>query len=379
MHSDQGTLWRTDNHPKRLLLVRLDNIGDIVMLSPAIRAIKQSFPSTHLTLMASPAGAQTVPLLPWIDNTITWRAVWQDVSGQMPQDPQREQELVELLKENEFDGVFIFTSFSQSPYPPAYACYLAGIPVRIGQSKEFGGSLLTHWRNPPPDSGHQVDRNLALLDTANINVTDRQLELHTTKTCKEEAIGRLRAEGLDIHQPYIVAAPGASCSSRRYSINRFADVIRLLSEKSGLPIVIVGSQREKNILKPLFKLVTSSKKVGSLIGKTNVEQLAAIIQNSKLTLTNNSASLHIADAFQVPMVVMYSGTEYESQWKPRSSPFRLLRKPTDCSPCFSFECPYSLECLDIPSEEVVENALNLLRGTYKVAAGQLMDERFYPS
>jgi ADP-heptose:LPS heptosyltransferase len=377
MHRNSKSIWKTDNLPKRLLLVRLDNIGDIIMLGPSIRAIKRSFPETQLTLMASPAGMQAAPLLPWLDDTITWRAIWQDISGNFPQDPKRELALIQQLTLKAFDGAFIFSSFSQSPYPPAYLCYLANIPVRVGQSKEFGGSLLTHWKKPPPDSGHQVDRNLALLEIAGLDVIDRRLELHIPEAEKRITRDLLKAEGIGNNQSYIVAAPGASCSSRRYSIDRFTDVIDQLSKKSELPIVVIGSQKEKKILEPILQLPLSNRKIFSLVGKTSVAQLAAVIQNATLTLTNNSASLHIADAFQIPMVILYSGTEYESQWKPRFSSFRLLRIPTDCSPCYTFQCPYSMECLDITPDVVVENALDLLNGHSREQMKHLVDDSIY--
>src|SRR5512146_568882 len=110
---------------QRILAIRLDNIGDVVMTGPALRALHLVYPSARITLMASPAGSQVIPLLPWVDDGITWRAVWQDIGQHVPVEPDKERRLVEILKEHAFDAAFIFTSFSQSPYPPAYACYLA--------------------------------------------------------------------------------------------------------------------------------------------------------------------------------------------------------------------------------------------------------------
>jgi ADP-heptose:LPS heptosyltransferase len=93
---------------------------------------------------------------------------------------------------------------------------------------------------------------------------------------------------------------------------------------------------------------------------TTVPQLAAIIRRASLLIANNSASLHLADAFRVPMVILYSGTEYESQWMPRNAPARLLRRYMSCSPCYNFRCPYGMECLDIQPQEVVDAALEIM-------------------
>jgi ADP-heptose:LPS heptosyltransferase len=129
---------------RNLLAVRMDNIGDVVMLGPALRAVKETEPETRITLLASPGGAAGAALLPWIDDVMTWRALWQDVHGRVPNDPAYERELIESLAERHFDAAIIFTSFSQTPHVPAYACLLAGIPLRAGESKEFGGRVLTH-------------------------------------------------------------------------------------------------------------------------------------------------------------------------------------------------------------------------------------------
>jgi hypothetical protein len=112
---------------RNLLVVRMDNAGDVVMLGPAVRAIKATSPQARITLLASPAGSKAAVLLPWVDEVITWRAVWQDL-GHLPFDPPRERELIDLLAERAFDAAVIFTSFSQAPHVPGYVCYLAGIP-----------------------------------------------------------------------------------------------------------------------------------------------------------------------------------------------------------------------------------------------------------
>lgn len=337
----------------------MDNIGDIIMLGPALRTLHENLPQAHITLMASPAGSQGAPMLPWVDDVITWRALWQDISGAIHLDPARELRLVDLLRTRRFDAAVVFTSFSQSPYPPAYLCYLAGIPVRLGHSKEFGGGVLSHWVRPPADEGHQVDRNLSLLEAAGFLIQNRRIELTIPLDVQARAEALLQEIGIDSDQAFIALVPGASAEARRYEPDRFAEVAALLYENSGLPVVIFGSQRETQTLKPVMNQANGLS-IFSLVGKTTVTELAAAIKRSSIVIACNSASLHIADAFEVPMVILYSGTETLSQWEPRYSAARLLRRETACSPCYIFRCPYHMECLDIPAEEVVDAAVELL-------------------
>lgn len=347
---------------RRLLAVRLDNVGDVVMLGPALRAAARAVPEAEITLLASPAGSQVAPLLPWVGNVIVRRVVWQDASGALPLDPGRELDLVRELAGGAFDAALIFTSFSQSPWPPAYACYLAGIPVRIGQAKDFGGSLLTHPVPALPDEAHQVDRNLHLVEAAGLPLAGRHLELELPTGDQTRAADLLAGAGVG-DEPFVALAPGASCPARRYLPERFGAVARALAEDPGLPVVVVGSAKERDLLEPVVGDVPAGR-IASLVGLTTVAELAAVIGRAALVLSNDSGPMHLADALDRPMVVLYSGTELESQWRPRGAVTRLLRRPTPCSPCYRFDCSYQLACLDIPPEEVVEHARELLAAAH---------------
>lgn len=345
---------------RRVLVVRLDNIGDVVLLGPALRALRSAVPSADITLLVSPAGSQVAPMLPWVDRVIVHRAVWQDAgNAPLPLDPAREVQFIERLKKEAFDAAFIFTSFSQSPWPPACAAYLAGVPIRAGQSKDFGGSLLTHSVKPLDDAVHQAERNLHLLEACGIPVADRSLQLRVPPDAWLSAVRRLGSFGITGRSRFLLLAPGASCPARRYPADRFAQVASLLLKRTRLPIVVVGHPREADEFEPITRL--DRKRVFSLVGRISVPELAAVIRRSTLVIANDSGPMHIADAFRRPMVILFSGTEHETQWAPRSSPAAvLLRRPTDCSPCYEFQCPFAMECLDISPEQVAAEALKLI-------------------
>ena len=331
----------------RVLAVRLDNLGDVVMVTPALRALRAALaPAARLDLLASPAGASLAPLLPDVDEVHAVSAVWQDAAGRLPLDPARELALVERLRG--YDAVAVFTSFAQSPWPMAYAAYLAGVPARLGVSKEFGGSVLTHWLPAPPDEQHQSDRALALLAAAGVADCGRHLALRVPDDARSRAAAVRRAAGLP--DVYAVLAPGASCPSRRYEPQRFAQVARQLD----LPVAVVGTAKER----PLVEGVTGPGVV-SLAGQLDVPALAALIAGAQVAVTNNSGGMHLADAVGTPVVALFAGTEDESQFAPRSVPARLLRRPTTCAPCRTFVCPYAHECLDIDPREVARAATEL--------------------
>lgn len=353
---------------RRILAVRLDNVGDVIMLGPALRALRAALPAALVTLMASPAGAQAAPLLPWVDDVLVHRALWQDASGALAFDPGAEEALITQLRAGRFDAALVFTSFSQSPYPPAYACYLAGIPVRIGQARDFGGGMLSTWVTPLADATHQVDRNLHLLEACGLEPGGRALELRVPPAAAATVARLLEEAGVDPGEPCVVLAPVASCPARTYPAERFATVAAALGER-GVPVVVVGREAERAAAQPVLA-APARRPVADLVGRTTVPELAALVARASVVLTNNSSALHLADAFGRPAVVLYAGTDLESQWRPRRAPAVLLRRPVPCAPCYGFRCPFGLECLDVAPAEVVATALGLLGAARATASGE---------
>ena len=318
-----------------VLAVRLDNLGDVVMVTPALRALRAALPcGARLDLLASPGGASLAPLLESVDEVHALSAVWQDADGRLPLDPARELAVVERLRG--YDAVVVFTSFAQSPWPMAYAAYLAGVPVRVGVSKEFGGSVLTHWLRAPADAQHQSDRALALLESVGVPARGIQLSLRVPDDARARATKVRREAGL--RDGYAVLLPGASCPSRRWSPERF----RAVAQQLGMPVAVVGTAKEADLVASI-----AGPGVVGLAGQLDVPALAALIEGARVALTNNSGGMHLADAVGTSVVTLFAGTEDESQFAPRSVPARLLRVPTACSPCRAFRCPYAHECLDI--------------------------------
>lgn len=347
--------WRALN---RILAIRLDNIGDVVMLGPALRALRAAAPAATITLMASRAGAQAAPLLPWIDEVLVHRAAWQELDGPAEPDPEEQYLLASALAEHDFDAAFIFTSFAQSPYPPAHVAYLAGIPLRIGQSKEWGGRMLTHLVAPLPDETHQVDRNLHLLESVGIRTDNRRLEIQVPMHARRDAARLLDHTGI-ASDGYFIVAPGASCSARRWPLPRFAQAAGMLQERSGLDAVVIGNAKESNEAEQLAERLGD--RAFSVAGQTSVAVVAELIRGAALLLGNDSGPMHLADAVGTPMVVTFSGTELRSQFAPRSTPAVLLGAFTSCTPCYAFTCPNHLACLDVDARDVASAGLSLLR------------------
>src|SRR5947207_13004799 len=191
----------------RVLAIRLDNPADVLVTTPAIHATKEFLPSAELTLLAGPVGAQVARLNPDIDEVIVYQAPWMDPWHKLPQDSQREQQMIATIRERHFDGAIIFTSFRQSALPAAYLCYLADIPLRVAASIDGPGSLLTTRHKHPERMMHEVERGLDLVGALGMGTRDVDLVLRVPDAARLALPGLLDAAGVAGRRPLVVLHP----------------------------------------------------------------------------------------------------------------------------------------------------------------------------
>jgi ADP-heptose:LPS heptosyltransferase len=347
---------------QRVLVVQSETPGDLVMLSPALRALRRSLPDTQITLMTSAAGCELAPLLPWIDDVLVDQEKWRDSHGTHLFNPGQDVDFIEKLRGQNFSLALIFTSFSKSALQAAHACCLAGIPYRVGFASQMSGTLLSHVLLPPANDVHQVDRNLSLVEAIGLSGEDRRTELSIPEETENSANDLLSAVGVKPNLPYIVVAPGSGGEVSPYSPQHFADVVHILAAQIDEQLVIVGNAAEAKTIQPVLDLVNENLygNVFSLVEKVTLPEVAAIIRRASLTIANNSVSMYLADAFECRMVILHSEADTVSQWMPRNASVRLLSRPASCSPCDHAECPYGINCLDVRPEEVAIAALEVL-------------------
>jgi ADP-heptose:LPS heptosyltransferase len=340
---------------RRVLLVRLDNLGDVLLTTPAFRTVRRTLPEAHLALLAGPAGCEVERLNPDLDETILYHAPNEDVYFQLPQDSEREMAAIETLRERDFDAAIIFTSYKQSALPAAYLCYLAGIPVRAAGSFEGPGSLLTHRHRyeetVPPK--HETLRGLELTDFLGFPPVEPEMVLTPGNEDEEEAARLLEHHTLE---RFVLVHPGASASSRAYPPERYGEVVESLAEQSGLPVLVTGGPDERD----LTRQVAGSAGI-PIGGETSFGSFAALVGRAAVVVTNNTGTTHVASALKRPVVTVFAGTNPAEQWGPWRTPNLLLTHPVPCAPCYKRVCPIGHECLTgIAPGTVVEAALRLL-------------------
>jgi lipopolysaccharide heptosyltransferase II len=354
-----GRAWGPD--VRNVLAVRLDSIGDVLMTTPAVRALRSS-PRRRVTMLTSTAGGEVARLVPEIDRVIVYDAPWMKASPERV-DASLDLATIERLRAERFDAAAIFTVYSQNPQPAAMLCYLADIPRRLAHSREPAYGLLTdRIADPEPERlvRHEVQRQLDLVAAVGCRTLDRSLSLRVGRDAFDRADAALTASGLDRRRPWAMLHPGASAASRRYPADAFAVAASELAELHGWQIVLTGGPDDRQVVEEVRSRMRPAASV--LPEDLDLEALAAALHRAPLLIANNSGPAHLAAAVGTPVVDLYALTN--PQHAPWGVQSRVLFRDVPCRFCYASVCPERHHaCLrGVPPSDVVSAALELAGG-----------------
>ena len=345
---------------ENVLAVRLDALGDVLMTTPAVRALKESKPGRRVTLFTSPAGAGIAPLLPDIDGTLVYDAPWMKATAPRA-DSRPEFAMVERLRAGCFDAAVIFTVYSQNPLPAAFLCQLADVPLRLAHCRENPYQLLTDWvPEPEPQqfTRHEARRQLDLVASVGCRAVDERMRVRVPDEAAAHADQALRWFGLDDTDRWVVIHPGASAPSRRYPPEKFAHAARLLVAEHDVQVVFTGSESERELVEEIRAGMGAYS--FSLAGELNLAEMAALLARAPLLISNNTGPVHLACAVGTPVVDLYALTN--PQHTPWGVPNRVLNRDVPCRNCYKSVCPEGHHnCLRlVPAEDVARAACELM-------------------
>jgi len=341
---------------RRVLCIRLDSLGDVLMTTPALRAVQTG--GRRVTLLTSRSGAAVGRLVPEVAEVWPYDAPW--LKATAPRAGEVDRAFVERLRAAGFDAAIVFTVYSQNPLPAALLAYLADIPLRLAHCRENPYQLLTDWvKETEPEAGvrHEVRRQLDLVAHVGMRAEYDHLSF---RTCPEDLIvaaAELRRRGLG-RRPWVALHAGATASSRRYPPERYAEVVRALVREHGLDVVLTGAAEEAGLVAQIQ--ADAGVPSHSLAGRLTLGALAAVLRRAALLISNNTGPAHVAAAVGTPVVCLYALTN--PQHTPWGVPARVLSRPVPCANCYRSICPEGHhECLrGVAPAAVVSAALELL-------------------
>lgn len=328
-------------------MVRMPNwVGDAVMATPALGAIRKTFPQAHITIVANPLVGELFTCHPDCDQVIRFekRSSHRGIGGFW--------RFCRSLRSEHFDLAFLL----QNAFEAAAMAVLAGIPRRAGYCTD-GRRLLLNAGVPAVDKKHglhHVDYYLQMLRHLGIVGEDRRLRLALTHAEQDWAARRLGSG------KWVAVNPGASYgAAKRWIPERFAAVADGLAAEFGVRVVLTGGPGEIEIGSDIER---SMKTVPlNLIGQTSVRELMAVLSHCRLMVTNDSGPMHVAAAFDVPIVAVFGPTDHTTT-SPLSDNCRIVRSEVDCAPCMLRECPIDHRCMTGVTADMVLAAARDLYG-----------------
>ncbi|MBS1524891.1 MAG: glycosyltransferase family 9 protein [Bacteroidetes bacterium] len=307
---------------KNILCIRPDNMGDLIMSGPAIRALKETF-GARITLLTSSVAKAIAAFMPEIDETIVFDLPW--VKTERMIDNEAIHHLIDALKFRRFDAAVIFTVYSQNPLPTAMLAYMAGIPKVLAYCRENPYGLLTHWlpdEEPYSFIRHQVRRDLDLVKAVGAAPAFEGLCLQVPDVWNSVS-HKLERNGIKLDQPWLILHAGVSEVKRQYPLERWVEAAQKIINELGFQVLLTGSAPEKSLTDKLQSAI--GKGSYSIAGHLDMGQFICLVQHAPVMASVNTGTTHIAAAVGTPVVVLYAQTN--PQHTPWKVPCKVLQFP----------------------------------------------------
>jgi heptosyltransferase-2 len=351
--------------PKRILVVQPSWVGDAVMATPALRALRELYPDAHISYLLRRYVKPIYEGLPWADRLITYRTgKTRAKAGKGPFD------LAARLRAGKFDlAVLLPNSFKS-----ALICKMAGIDRIVGYERDGRGFLLTDKLLPVKERGKFIPTPivkyyLGISHYLGASHRNLKLELHVTESEKREAAEVLARCGLDTEidrpasrgaSPLIVLNPGAQYGAAKCWLPEyFAQLGDRFVEELGATVVISAAPKERKIVDAIGRQMKHSF-VDLAAGGATLGALKEIIRRCDLMVTNDTGPRHIAAAFEVPVVTVFGPTHPE--WTEiYYAKEKQVAVKVFCGPCQKKTCPLDHRCMTrVTPAMVFDAAVQLL-------------------
>jgi heptosyltransferase-2 len=312
------------------LLIRSTNwVGDAVMTTPAVRAIRKNFPGSRISILAKPWVAPVFEHSPHVDVVLVYDAKGRHrhFSGTL--------RLARDLRKYRFDAAILL----QNAIEAALIAFLAGIPARIGFDTDARRLLLTHPVRCTRQikSIHQTGYYLEILKGVGLPTGPRTLELFLGRQDRERAGAILKRHGIGLGDLVIGLNPSATFGpAKQWFPERYAALADRLNAAFGARILLFGGPGDRALGEQVCRMMRT--RAVDLSGRTSLGEAMALIERCRAFVTNDSGLMHVAAALHTPLAAIFGSTN-STTTRPFSDTSRVVRQPMDCGPCLKPVCP----------------------------------------
>ena len=332
----------------RILVVSVNWLGDAILMTPALKALKQKFPSSYIGIMCVKRVSGVFEDNPYIDEVIIFdektshKDVWTKIS------------FVKLLKKKKFDTAF----FVHRSFTKAFVCFLSGIKNRIGY-KRFKNVFIVNKRIMPLDASiKRQDYYLNLFEKMGIVIESRYPEFFVPNEKYEKVSSQLKQ--MPEQYDYVVGInPSANWKLKRWPQSCFAQLCDLLIKNLNCVIIFIGAEKDNYIVESVRGRMNENSY--NFCGKTDLKDLGALIKHMDLFISNDSGPAHLSASLGINTLAIFGPTS-DKITPPIGKKVRIYRKSVDCViPCYKLDCSDNICMKQILVNDIYLQAKSLLK------------------
>ncbi|MCP4650959.1 MAG: methyltransferase domain-containing protein [PVC group bacterium] len=353
-----GRKKKCDNMEK-ILIINLGGIGDFLLSTPAIKALRKAYPEAKIDLLASGSIGKIAGGVDYIDKVfvfdikyggiIRWRRIWKNIITLLS------------LRKQRFDLAINMRTITSEDSAKKIKFLLKIIAAKKTAGRNTAGrASFFDIKIPETDAGdkYEMKYDIDTVEALGVEVLDKQISLEIKSNAQENIDNLLKEEQISKEDILIGIHPGGM-PSRRWPIERFAKVVDAISGQMPVKFIITGGKFEE-VLGNTLKSISDTKVINAA-GNLNIHELFALINRCNVYISNDTGPMHIAAIQKTPLVAIL-GPGHFIRYDPRniSDKVVVLYKKKECSPCLKVECD-DLQCLKAVSpQEVTDAVLKLL-------------------
>ncbi len=372
-------------HKKKVLLVNITRLGDMLQATPTIAGLKAENPGCHITVLVEKQFVDVCHVIPNIDEAIgidlgfVCRSLDREGDG-IVDAYEYLHEIVERLRSEKFDYCL---NMSSSAYT-ALLLNLVGIGRNGGWTSDEQGYRVieSQWAQLFATSVFHQNRQYNSLNLVDVFRCSADVDAHPHKlliNIEQDSIahceGLIKAAPFSNTGPLIAVQAGASQAKRQWSPKRFVEMIKILVRDHNARVVLTGAPKEACIVDPIVAGCASNN-VLSVVGKTTVPQLAAMLKMSAILVTGDTGPMHMAVAVGTPVISMFLASAYGFETGPYSEGNIVLQPVIGCGPCNPNKSCGRPDCHDTVSPEFVAYlTAERLKGDIKEVSPTVADPR----
>lgn len=333
----------------RILVFNVNWMGDVIFSSPVFKALKEAYPGAKISCLAVPRVKDVLENIPCVDEVIIYDEKGRH-SGLFSK-----MKLIRRLRKEKFDVAFLL----HRSLTRALLAFLAGIPKRVGYDTKRRGVFLTHKIKPLEGVPHRADHYLNVIESFGVKVRGRASILNVREDACRQVERMLKDGGVEDGDFFVVVNPGGNWDLKRWPKESFCLLTERLIRDCDTKVVISGAPKDAALAEEICLHLKVKVKPVILAGKTDINQLMALMKKAGLVISSDSGPLHIANSLGTDVIGIFGPTSEKITGPRGHGRFTVLKKDVGCRrPCYFLKCQDNI-CMQAVS---VEDVLKVVRG-----------------